>query len=714
MNQNYRRWMIQVDRAATWIIKGSGLLVMASMVAIFIFLMVVAWPLLRDTSIRPSSSHPYSALAEVPLELGLFGAADGFYTISSQGNIDWNVERESQRVHHGSGDLVRCIRLGPHRYNLIWSGGLLSHIQLFPPTHRSPLPRVVAVDFAMPPGFEKAVYGVVRILGENRARGVFLSQALDLRSQDYYFSETEQSVVAKDLEHRMIGNIQAMALGEQGRWLYVSSDQRELAVWDLDSDAETSLHRTLPNALSGSATHLAMIYGDFSVAVGSVDGGLETWGVTPREKGFQLSNLHQLDSVSGKVEQVIASGHDKSLLTISEAGDLALDYTTSEKRLLHFVDRDQGVWVRAALAEDNSKLMAMNDQGQVFVWLLDVAYPQVSLKTLWRPVWYEGYAKPTFTWQSSAAADFFEPKISLPPLVFGSLKGTFYSMLFALPISLLAAMYVSHLMDPRWRSVIKPIVELMAGLPSVIVGFIAALVLAPILERNLLGVFVVLPLFFIFLGASLLLLTPLRDRLSGREFLVLLPMGLVSVLLAFQLGSFIEVRFFESHFDLWLFESFGLVVQQRNALVIAVALGFAVMPLIFTIAEDALYNVPRQYTAASLALGGSRWQTLCHVVLPIAKPGILAAVMIGLGRAVGETMIVLMATGNTPVMTMDLFEGMRTLSANIAIEIGEAPVDSMLFRVLFLSALLLFAITFVINTVAELIRSRLQQKYRKM
>jgi phosphate transport system permease protein len=140
-------------------------------------------------------------------------------------------------------------------------------------------------------------------------------------------------------------------------------------------------------------------------------------------------------------------------------------------------------------------------------------------------------------------------------------------------------------------------------------------------------------------------------------------------------------------------------------------MGFAVIPTIFSIAEDAIFTVPRHLTQGSLALGATSWQTMVGVVLPTASPGIFAAVMMGFGRAVGETMIVLMATGNSPVMNFNIFEGMRTLSANIAVELPETPLGSTHFRVLFLAALVLLVLTFVMNTGAEIVRQRLRKRY---
>jgi phosphate transport system permease protein len=174
----------------------------------------------------------------------------------------------------------------------------------------------------------------------------------------------------------------------------------------------------------------------------------------------------------------------------------------------------------------------------------------------------------------------------------------------------------------------------------------------------------------------------------------------------------LETWLFGGNFRRWLFEGpLAMQCDQRNSIIIAFGMGFTVIPIIFSIAEDSLSNVPYSMTAASMAVGASRWQTLWRVVLPSASPGIFAAMMIGFGRAVGETMIVLMATGNTPILDWSPLNGMRTLSANIAVEISEAPVGGTLYRVLFLCAVLLFLLTFTVNTAAELVRQRLRKRF---
>ena len=257
----------------------------------------------------------------------------------------------------------------------------------------------------------------------------------------------------------------------------------------------------------------------------------------------------------------------------------------------------------------------------------------------------------------------------------------------------------------------------MAALPSVVIGFLAGLYLASLVERQLVAVllmFITFPLFGTG-GVFLWRLLPLhfvRTVKPGTELALIVPMLVIGGWVATLISPGVEAQFFGGDMRTWLQDTWGLTYDQRNCLVVGIAMGFAVIPIIFTISEDAFSSVPSSLSAASLALGASRWQTAVRVVLPTASPGVFSAIMVGFGRAVGETMIVLMATGNTPVMDWSLFNGIRTLSANIAVEIPEAPYGGTLYRTLFLAAAMLFAMTFVVNTIAEIIRQRLRDRYK--
>ena len=289
-------------------------------------------------------------------------------------------------------------------------------------------------------------------------------------------------------------------------------------------------------------------------------------------------------------------------------------------------------------------------------------------------------------------------------------------MLLSIPLAVCGAMYTAYFMAPAVRSKIKPVIELMEALPTVILGFFAGLFLAPFMESHLPGVFailLILPLGIIAFGflwaqlpATVRYLIP-----DGWHVVLLIPLVVLLSWLSFSLSQPMELLFFQGDMRNWLSNDLGINFDQRNAMVVGFAMGFAVIPTIYSIAEDALFGVPKSLSHGSLALGATPWQTLVKVVLPTASPGIFSAVMIGMGRAVGETMIVLMATGNTPIMNANIFEGMRTLAANIAVEMGESALGSSHYRILFLAALVLFLFTFVVNTLADVVRQRLRKKY---
>lgn len=207
----------------------------------------------------------------------------------------------------------------------------------------------------------------------------------------------------------------------------------------------------------------------------------------------------------------------------------------------------------------------------------------------------------------------------------------------------------------------------------------------------------------------------LRNRVAeGWQALIMVPVVLFVGWVAFSLSPVVELWLFNGDARAYITNDLGITFDQRNSLIVGLAMGFAVIPTIFSIAEDAVFSVPRHLTNGSLALGATSWQTLTRVVLLTASPGIFSAIMMGLGRAVGETMIVLMATGNTPIMDWSMFQGLRTLSANIAVEMPESEVGSSHYRILFLSAFVLFVLTFLFNTVSEFVRQRLREKYSSM
>lgn len=507
------------------------------------------------------------------------------------------------------------------------------------------------------------------------------------------------------------------AVDRYGEKVVLGTERGDLISWDTRTPGSPLVVESM-NTGSAEITSLKFLLGGQTVIMGTSSGEVKTftWALDPSSaSGRSLTPLNAFETHDGIVTTIAVAVRNKTFLTGDDGGEVALHYQTTWKTFHR--ERVSSAGIQAiAIAPRADGFLILAADGTVISDSLYHAHPEVSARILFGKVQYEGYASGSYTWQSTGGTDDFEPKFSLTPLLFGTIKGALYALVFALPMAILAALYTALFAHPRIRNIVKPVVELMAALPSVVIGFMAALWLAPLLEKHFVDVLVLAFLFpvAIFVAYGLWGLVPrsfTNRLLFGSEILLLLPVLAGLMVAGTLIGPAVEQWLFGGSIRQWLFESWQITFDQRNSIVVGFAMGFAVIPIIFTISEDALSSVPEHLTAGSLALGATRWQTAIRVVLPTASPGIFSAAMVGFGRAVGETMIVLMATGNTPLMDLSPFVGMRTLSANIAVEIPEAPHLGTLYRILFLSGLLLFAFTFTVNTVAELIRQRLRKRY---
>ena len=510
------------------------------------------------------------------------------------------------------------------------------------------------------------------------------------------------------------GWVTALVIDPDQRNLYGGTAGGEVLWWPLQDGKPGELLRANAGA---PVSALNLLIGGRSLVVGQENGALSVWfAVEQGDESKKLQRIRDFPRLPGAVARIAPSPRDKGFIALG-GGRMGLYYSTSERTL----------WTGPSPLRQGTALFytpkadgaLIGGAGQMAEVAIHNPHPEVTPRALFGKVWYEGYDKPAYVWQSTGGTDDFEPKLSLTPLLAGTLKGTFYSLLLAIPLGVFGAMYTSQFMHPTYKRYLKPMIEIMASLPSVVLGFLAGLWLAPRIEKAvpaLALMVVVLPILILLAGW---LWTRLPRAFRGRfpvgtEALVFVFVLAAGIGFCFELSPPFERLAFGGHFQAWLLRATGLGYDQRNAVVVGLAMGFAVIPIIFAIAEDAFSNVPANLVAGSLALGADRWQTVTRVVLPTASPGIFSAIMIGFGRAVGETMIVLMATGNTPIMSWNPFNGFRTLSANIAVEIPEAPHGGTLYRTLFLAGLLLFVITFVLNTGAELVRQRLRERYSQL
>lgn len=461
--------------------------------------------------------------------------------------------------------------------------------------------------------------------------------------------------------------------------------------------------------------NIDLLSGAYSLLVTYSNGLVSQWFDVLQNEVRSLTHIRNFQ-LAPEVDFLLPDIYRKGFYSFYQNGTLQSHYTTSEKLVLFERPYSKSPDL-AAMSKNEKHLLVLSGQ-QLNVAKVNNDFPEISFSSLWNKVWYESYPEPEYVWQSTSASDEFEEKFSLVPIAFGTLKAAVFAMIFAVPIAVLGAIYTAYFMSPSMRRVVKPTIELMEALPTVIIGFLAGLWFAPIVETHLTAVMallIILPLTTLVAGGLWHCVPQAVTRRlpNGWHAVILIPALLISIVTVFLFGTDIETILFAGDVKLFL-SSYGIDFDQRNALVVGFAMGFAVIPTIFTIAEDAIFSVPKHLSDGSLALGATPWQTLLYVVLLTASPGIFSAVMMGLGRAVGETMIVLMATGNTPIMDWNIFEGMRTLSATIAVELPESEVGSSHYRLLFLAALLLFIFTFAVNALAEVVRQRLRDKYRAL
>lgn len=513
-------------------------------------------------------------------------------------------------------------------------------------------------------------------------------------------------------------NISHLLINERHREVFVASKDGSITYYDVSNKSQPVLiDKVQAVPANVEIRSLEFLSGSISILVGDSSGRITQWFPVRDDKGnYDLTEIRHFKNQSAPITAIAPEQNRKGFAAGDADGYVGIYHTTAHQNVALKKIADRPI-EHLSFSPRNNGLLAQAENGELQILQVHNPHPEVSMQSLWGDVWYESRQQPEYIWQSSSASSDFEPKFSLTPLAFGTLKAAFYAMLFSIPLAILGAMYTAYFMSSRMRQVVKPAIEIMEALPTVILGFLAGLWFAPFVEKHLPGMFCLL----IFIPLSVLLAAYLwrhtlpeswRNRMPpGWEAALLVPVIIIAAWFAITISQPLEVLLFDGNMPLWLTTELGIPYEQRNSMVVGIAMGFAVIPTIFSISEDAIYSVPKHLTTGSLALGATSWQTMVYVVLLTASPGIFSAVMIGLGRAVGETMIVVMATGNTAVMDLNIFQGFRALSANIAVEMPETEVASTHYRILFLAGLVLFLATFAVNTIAEIVRQRLRNKY---
>lgn len=737
--QRKRRMRALMDRLTRWYVLVGGLAVLGAITLIFFYLAYVVLPLFQGAELSAKKAQSPAWLqqdAGKPLLLALEEQNMVGMRVADQGEVQFFSTRDGsllkrQQLPLPAGASVASIGQDQPGSPLVVLGLSNGQALIFKhsynityPDNRKTIEPLVSFPYGEAPmvldaqgrALEHVALNVndeTLVLAGSTGSQLHVQQVVS--EENMLTGEITQEQSSIELP-QIAEPIKAIYIDPRQQWLYVLNGRAHADVFSLREKALNGRYKLLEDG-GREVTASGMLLGGISLMVGDSGGGIAQWFMARDPDGSsRLKHIRDFSLGTHPVVQITAEERRKGFLALDSAGQLGVFHSTANRTLL--VESVTGGSGPLALSPRANRIL-VEEGNQLLPFSLRNPHPEVSWSALWGKVWYESYDEPKHVWQSTAANTDFEPKLSLAPLTWGTLKAAFYAMLLAAPLAIAAAIYTAYFMAPAMRSKVKPVIELMEALPTVILGFFAGLFLAPYVEGHLPGIF------------SLLLLTPIGILLAGFiwsrlpesirlrvpdgwEAAILLPVVGFTAWFALGMSPLMENWFFDGDMRLWISNDLGITYDQRNALIVGLAMGFAVIPNIFSIAEDAVFSVPRSLTYGSLALGATPWQTMTRVVLLTASPGIFSALMIGLGRAVGETMIVLMATGNTPLMEVNIFEGMRTLAANVAVEMPESEVGGTHYRVLFLSALVLLTFTFVMNTLAELIRQRLRKKYASL
>jgi phosphate transport system permease protein len=738
----HERWRLIKDSIARYGVIAGGLGVILAVVMIFFYLLYVVFPLFLSATAEPVSQYdvPESALGKTVLmeieeqnevavrftdkgQVIFFQVATGKPVLTEAVKIPEGAQIVSfaQGSPNNEGAVIYGLSDGKavivkHQYKITYP----DNVRLITPSLAYPMGEEPLVIDESGAALEKIAVkigddastvvaksaGKIRLSHFEKEKSLFADEATVTRTDsvlDYAAEDVTDILIDKEEQN-----------------LYLLGNAGHLGLIDIkDKSAPVLIQEQNVVDAGQKITSVAFLNGDLSLMIGDSSGLVSQWSkVRDKQNRFSMQKIRAFKVSDKAVVSINPEQRRKGFITVDADGTLGIYHSTSEREMIkeHVANSRP---VAATISPRANAVLLQSEDGKISDWKVDNEHPEVSLGSLWREVWYESYPKPDYIWQSSSANSDFEPKYSLTPLVFGTLKAAFYAMLVAMPLALMGAIYTAYFMTPKMRQYVKPSIELMGALPTVILGFLAGLWLAPIIEEYLAGLFalfMLVPVTVMFFAyAWQYLPKSIQQKIpEGWEAAILIPVILLGSWFAISVSVPLEALLFHGTLRDWFKTELGIGYDQRNALVVGIAMGFAVIPTIFSIAEDAIFSVPKHLTVGSLALGATPWQTMTKVVLLTASPGIFSAVMIGLGRAVGETMIVLMATGNTPVMDFSVFQGLRTLAANIAVEMPESEVDSTHYRVLFLAALVLFMFTFVFNTLAEIIRQRLREKYSSL
>ncbi|MFQ5771637.1 MAG: ABC transporter permease, partial [bacterium] len=591
------------DRWAKWVVASGGFTIIASILAILIFICIEIAPLFRAAKVRQINSFStetifseFSIPSTQVVALGLEENQEVGYLISQTGVVqffDLNNRRPREKfiidAIQGQEITATWTALDGKQLLLGTSAGQAVVINIeynakFFEGTRSYRPMMTTkahfrvdkngqalkdIAFA---GRSDESMAIAAITADNRLI-LFLR-----KREESLFGDAEIDSARFELSKNWTGRPISIAMDGAIQNLYVGSNNGKIYHWSLSYDPEPVFVSTARAAADDRVgiTELTFLIGDRTLMVGDSQGKISAWFLvrdSTSTTGKRLKRIHELGAHSAPVTAIAASARGKGFISGDTQGDLLLQYSTSERTLAKFnLENGSGIQLINFAPKANGAL-SMDMNGNLTHWEIDNPHPEVGFKAFFGKVWYEGYQKPEYVWQSTGGSDDFEPKLSLVPLIFGSLKGTLYALIFAIPFAIFGAIYTSQFMHSNLRNYIKPTVEIMAALPSVVLGFLAGLWLAPRIEGIVTGVFT---MFIVLPGLTVLssfIWTRVPRKMRGHfrpgfESMLLVPILLFGFWLCLQLNSVLEAWLFAGDFKVWLYESLNLNYDQRNAMVV--------------------------------------------------------------------------------------------------------------------------------------------------
>ncbi|VAX11184.1 Phosphate transport system permease protein PstC (TC 3.A.1.7.1) [hydrothermal vent metagenome] len=541
-------WRQLKDRLARYMVAVGGIGVIMAIILIFVYLLYIVMPLFSSASVEKVADYPLPASGGKTLYLAMEEQAEIAIRVTDQGQV--------QFLQTTTGKPVKTVQLPlPENSSItsfaegsfessVLAVGLSNgqaiifkhHFKISFPNDKRVLTPVVEyplgeepllLDWGKHPLQTLAVQvdeesaTLVAVTDDQRLMMTSMSKEESMMDDEVSWGESETMVIAQT--HK---NISFILLDKNQRNLYIANAAGELSFYDVSDKTEPSLVQHL-SLLKGhnQLRSLQLLTGDISLLAGDAKGNVTQWFPVKDEEGRRvLRRIRGFSDLNHPVTVVAPEYNRKGFLAVDESGVAGLFHTTAENTLVLQRISDSAI-LNAAIAP-RANAMLLQDAQRLYFYSIDNEYPEVSMKALWGKVWYESYPKPDYVWQSSSASNDFEPKLSLIPISYGTIKAAFYAMLFAIPLAVMGAIFTAQFMSPSMRKVVKPSIEIMEALPTVILGFLAGLWLAPFMEANLPGVFsilVILPmglLLFAYLwpiyGNSFLIVYVTACRMAGK------------------------------------------------------------------------------------------------------------------------------------------------------------------------------------------------------